>query len=113
MTPLLKAVVIIEPILLLTLLILAIVAYNAKRTIAFLLLMLASICYFLPRFAPFAIGLFFEVRGWKTSGSMRTWFHSWWSFGLNKTFDFLFLGLIIAAFVFFIRERRRIVTPHA
>jgi len=94
----------------LALLILAIVVYRAKRTIAFLLLMLASICYFLPHFVLFVIGLFFEVRGWKTSGSMATWMHSWWSL-VTATFNFLFLGLI-SAFVCFIRERR-IVTPHA
>ena len=101
---------IIDSILALALLILAIVAYRAERTIAFLLLMLASICYFLPRFAPFAIGLFFQLRGWKYSGSIVSWFHShfWWWFG---TFEFLFLGLMIAGFVSFIRERKKIVTP--
>ena len=100
-----KAMVIVEPILLLALLIFAIVAYRAKRTIAFLLLMLASICYFLSGFALFAIGLFFEVRGWKTSGSMDTWMHSWWSL-VSLTFNFLFLGLMIAAFVFLFESGR-------
>ena len=112
MTPALKALLIVDPILLAAFLVLAILAYRSRRTAPFLLLMLASICYFLPRFAPFAIGLV-EGRGTKAAASIHGWFHSWWSFGVNRAFDFLFLGLVIAAFVFFLRERRKIATPHA
>ena len=80
--------------------------------IAFLLLMLASICFGLPRVVLVAILLFFHIRGGKPSGSMGAWMHSWWH-PVYLSFDFLFLGLIIGAFVLFIRERRRIVTPQA
>jgi hypothetical protein len=97
-------------ILLVAFLILAIIAYRAKATIAFLLLMLASICFCLPRVVVVVIGLFFYIRGGKPSGSMATWMHSWWH-PVYLSFDFLFLALIIGAFVLFIRERRRIVTP--
>jgi len=112
MTLLLKANLMIEPILLLALLILAIAVFRANGSIAFLLLMLASICFFLWNFVPFAIGLFFQIRGWKRSGAVAAWMHSWW-FLVSQTFYFLFLALMIAAFVFFIRERRRIGTPAA
>jgi hypothetical protein len=110
MTPALKGFLLIDPILLVAFVVLAILVYRAKRTTAFLLLMLASICYFLPRFAPFAIG-FVEGRSTKAAASIHAWFHSWWSFGVNQAFDLLFLGLIVAALVFFIREQRRTATP--
>lgn len=109
MTSLLEVDAIIEAILLLALLILAIAVFRTKRSIAFLLLMLATICFFIWHFAPFAIGLFFAVRGWKTSGGVADWMHSG-GFFLFKILYFLFLTLMIAAYVLFIRERRSIDT---
>jgi hypothetical protein len=97
-------------ILLLAVVILAVLAYRAKGSVAFLLLMLASIFYSLPHIFLVAIGLLFQVRGWP--GSMPVWIRSWW-YPVNLTFDVLFLGLFIGALVLFIRERRDIGTPHA
>jgi hypothetical protein len=114
MTLLRNADLVFELIVPLALAILAIIAYRAVRTIAFLLLMLASICYSLPYFLPLVIGLFFEIRGWKTSGGLgfAAWAHAWWPV-VARTSHFLFLGLMISALTFFIRERRRLATPKA
>src|SRR3984893_807637 len=101
-----------EFILPLGLAVLAIVAYRVERTTAFLLLMLACVCYSLPYFVPLLIGVFFEIRGWKASGGFAAWAHAWWPI-VARTFHFLFLGLMIAALTFFIRERRRLAMPRA
>jgi hypothetical protein len=90
---------------------LAIVAYRANGTLGFLLLMLAAICYVAPRISYLGSGLFFQIRGWNTSGPFRGWLHSHGSVVL-WTCDFLFVGLFIAALVLFIRQRRA-VTPQA
>jgi hypothetical protein len=101
-----------EFILPLGLAVLAIVGYRVERTTAFLLLMLASVCYSLPYCVPLLIGFFFEIRGWKTSGGFATWAHAWWP-TIARTFHFLFLGLMIGAFIFLIRDRRRLATSKA
>jgi hypothetical protein len=111
MASLLIALNIVEAILLLAFLILAVVAYRITRSTGFLLLMVASIFYLLPRLAPFAIALFFQKRGRNASGIIDGWIHSWGYFWVHA-FDVLFLGLIIVAIVFFIRERK-VVIPHA
>jgi hypothetical protein len=112
MAPFVPTFDIIEWVLSLAFVLLAVFAYRAKGTAAFLLLMLSSICYFLPRFAWFAVGLFFQLRGWNTSGSFRSWFRSWGSLPIGIC-HVLFLALIIAALISFIRERKSVVAPHA
>jgi hypothetical protein len=101
-----------EFILPLGLALLAIVAYRVERTTVFLLLMLACVCYALPYVVPLLIGLFFEIRGWNTSGGFATWAHAWWPI-VARIFHFLYLGLMLATLTFFIRERRRHATPKA
>jgi hypothetical protein len=103
---------IIASSLLLAFAILAIMAYRAKRTLGFLLLLLAAICYTVPRVAYLGSGFFFHARGWETAGAFRRWLHSY-GFVVLWSCNFLFVGLLIVAFVFFIRERKSIVTPHA
>jgi hypothetical protein len=111
MKPLLNTIAIINVTLAVAFLVLAIIAYRAKGTNSFLLLMLASICYFLPRFTPVVVGLLFEIRGWETSTGYMAWFHSSGSFVI-QLLDLLFVGLLVAALISFIRARRVIVTPH-
>jgi Na+/H+ antiporter NhaC len=108
----LKALLIIEPILLVALIIFAVLAYRSNRSVPFLLLMFAAICYFVHRFAPFAIG-FALGRGTNASASIHAWYHSWWSFGVSKAFDLLFLLLLVASFISFVRASRKIAAPHA
>lgn len=113
MTSLVKAEFIVQAPLVLAFLIVAVLAYRAKRTIALLLLMLASICYFVPRFTPILIALFGYLCGWTTTPKgLYTWSHSWWPL-IAEVFAFLFLAFIIGALVFLIRERKEIATPHA
>jgi hypothetical protein len=107
-----KALGILEPILLLSLLASAIFAYRSKSTITFLLFLLASICYFIPRFLPWALALIAQSSV-QTSGAIHAWFHSWWSFGVNKTFDLSFLILMIFGFISFLREQKRLAPPGA
>jgi hypothetical protein len=96
---------VLEPILLLALLALAIAAYRSHRSTAFLLLMLSSICYFIPRFAPYVI---WATAGGSTEASARihAWFASWSFFGMNRVFDALFVVLLCVSFIVFIRGRR-------
>jgi hypothetical protein len=103
---LLIAFYIVQAMMLLSLLVLAIMTYRAKRTVGFLLLMLASICYFLQWFAPYMIALLTKVVGPKPSVALTAWVHSWW-FAVSHTFAFLFLGLTIASLAFFVRESAR------
>jgi len=113
MTSLVKAYVIFEAPLVAAFLIVAILAYRSKRTIASLLLMWASICYFLPSFVPFVIALFGYALGWKSvPAGLLALTHSWWPF-IVEGFRILFLSLIIASLIFFIRERKEIVVPEA
>jgi hypothetical protein len=96
---------VLEPILLLALLGLAIAAYRSDRSTAFLLLMLSSICYFIPRFAPYVI---WATAGGSSEASARihAWFASWSFFGMNRVFDALFVVLLCTSFIAFIRGRR-------
>jgi hypothetical protein len=98
----------VESLLLIGLAVFAILAYRSNRSAPFLLLMLAAISYFIHRFAPVAVGL---ALGWggKASTTIHAWYHSWWSFGLSKVFDLLFLVFLVASLVSFYRSRRSTV----
>jgi len=102
---------IIASISLLVLAVLAIVAYRAKRTMGFWLLMLAAICFTLPRIGYLGTGFLSYTPGWEAGGGLHGWLQSY-LFIVFLSGDFLFVGLLIAALAFFIRERKEIVTPH-
>jgi hypothetical protein len=104
-----NAIFIVQAILLLAFIVLAILVLRGAKTTEFRLLMLASVCYFVQHSAPFALGLVYSFRGWKASGSMIAWMRSWWWLA-NHMLDCLFLAILIAAFVFFIRKRSRVDT---
>ena len=107
MTQLLIASYVIQAIMLLALLVLAIIVYRAKRTVGFLLLMLAVICYFIEWFTPYLVTLAIEIADPRSAAAITAWVHSWW-FTVGHTFGLLSLGLITVAFVFLARESRRL-----
>jgi len=98
---------VIHAIMLIAMLVLAIITYRAKRTIGFLLLMLASVCYFTEWFLPYPVGALSKVVSSNAWAAIVAWTRSWW-FTVGHTFELLFVGLIIAAFVCFTRESVRL-----
>ena len=105
-----KTLGIVEPILLLALLGFVIAAYRSTRTTAFMLMMFGVICYVIPQFIPWSLAAVGQIVP-GTSRLIHAWFNSWWSFGVHKTFDFLFVVFMIFAFIAVIRERRTVATP--
>ena len=105
--PLFIVYTVIHAIMLMAMLVLAVMNYRVKRTAGFLLLMLAALCYFIEWFLPYPIGLLSKVVSSDAWAAIVAWTHAWW-FTVGHTFELLFVGLIIAAFVCFIRESARL-----
>ena len=101
----LNFVFVLQAALLVAVAVLAIVAFRGTKTTLFSLLKWATVCYLIQHLAPFAAGLFFWTRGWNNSGGIAGWWRSWWWF-VNQTLDCLFLAIIIAVLVYFIRDKR-------
>jgi len=88
-------------------LVLAIRLFLVRRTRTFALIMLACVCFVIARSSWFTFGL---VESLQSSEATRAAVDRWHE-PTNFTFQLLFVVLMIAALVSFLRERSSVATP--
>ena len=91
-------------------LVLAIRLFFAQRTGKFLLLLWACVCFVIARSSWFTFGLLEDFLSSRSDDPARTAVERWHE-PTNFTFQLLFVALMIATLLAFLRERRSATTP--
>ncbi len=93
-------------------LVLAIRLFFARRTSAFKLLMWACVCFVIARSSWFTFGLLGDFLSSRSGQAARAAVDRWHEY-TNFTFQLLFVVLMIATLVSFLRQQRSGATPSA
>ena len=90
--------------------VLAIRLFLVRRSRTFLLLMWACVCFVIARSSWFTFGLLEDFLSSRSDDAARGAVERWHE-PTNFTFQLLFVGLMIATLLAFLRERRSATTP--
>jgi hypothetical protein len=90
--------------------VLAIRLFLARRTRTFALLMWACVCFVIARSSWFAFGLLGDFLSSDSDEAARAAVDRWHEY-TNFIFQLLFVVLMIAALISFLRERSSVATP--